>query len=739
MDWIYTILRDFKTANVFMAEGGLLKVGDFGVSKVLSSTLALAKTAIGTPYYISPEICLNRPYNAKADIWSLGCVLYEMLTLRHAFEAPSINKLAEKIIQGRQLQYYCRYAPVSGRYSRGTRDLLASLLSVPPRMRPSASAILQLPLIKQRLERLLTQDSGPSPLMRQVFASVSPSPKPLPNLVSAAPSPQAARGPAQEAAQAAQPLALRAASEPQHKSSAVQRRSLVQGKVPASASKQGAGDVGPLLRFRDIPPVQVAVQPRSAPARRHSCDSAWRPRSAPAMPPSGVSRKPLMGSEASPQDKQRRSSNAGRRRSSAHEPCMGVLAGAGHARRTSAQELPGPGRPPPAHNAKPVAAEPGPHKRVPGLIRQRSYSADGWAGYQPQHVQHLRPPSAPANSVQSHARKAAAVGVQPDAFVRIERQQEAEKSSGAAEALQHLSSPFSNGINFPEPPVAGGSEKATAVLGRPSGKPPLGKMPPSRARSTSLDSAAALLRFAGAGRSRPYQEDVAPPTQGRLSLAPSGQKRSPESVDAAAAAQLCGQRSHSVGSMHGAQSPVGATAASPRLPAAPGNRAGSEQPPRQAPARGTAPGQPASNSPAARLRTNGILRQRSISADGAVRAAEIYGAEEDSAPFRLHADAPRGATPAFTAMQRRQAYMEMQMAAKINRLRATGQDPSHVLPISQPGEKIRPQQQPSFLSAVEEEPDQLISAQLEDLHSYVSGAPSDYALDAVSESVFLMP
>lgn len=48
-----------------MAEGGLLKVGDFGVSKVLSSTLALAKTAIGTPYYISPEICLNRPYNAK--------------------------------------------------------------------------------------------------------------------------------------------------------------------------------------------------------------------------------------------------------------------------------------------------------------------------------------------------------------------------------------------------------------------------------------------------------------------------------------------------------------------------------------------------------------------------------------------------------------------------------------------------------------------------------------------------
>ena len=57
--------RDFKTANIFMAQGGLLKVGDFGVSTVLTSTLALARTAIGTPYYISPEICLSRPYNAK--------------------------------------------------------------------------------------------------------------------------------------------------------------------------------------------------------------------------------------------------------------------------------------------------------------------------------------------------------------------------------------------------------------------------------------------------------------------------------------------------------------------------------------------------------------------------------------------------------------------------------------------------------------------------------------------------
>ena len=59
------ICRDIKTQNVFMSAGGLLKLGDFGVSKVLSSTMQLAKTGVGTPYYLSPEICQNRGYNAK--------------------------------------------------------------------------------------------------------------------------------------------------------------------------------------------------------------------------------------------------------------------------------------------------------------------------------------------------------------------------------------------------------------------------------------------------------------------------------------------------------------------------------------------------------------------------------------------------------------------------------------------------------------------------------------------------
>lgn len=328
---------------------------------------------------------------------------------------------------------------------------------------------------------------------------------------------------------------------------------------------------------------------------------------------------------------------------------MSVLAGARHARRTSAPELPVPGRAPPAHNAKLGAEQPGPHRRAPGLLRQRSYSADGGAGYQPQHVQHLRPPSTPATSLHSHARKAAAVGVEMDVFARCEGQQAAEKPSKAAGALQHVCSPFSNGFIFPEPPMAAGAKEGTAVLGRPAGKPPLGRLPPHRPRTTSLDGAVAL-RFVGAGRSRPHQEDDAR-KRGRVSLAPSGQTRSSESVDAAAAAQLCGRCSHSVGSMHGAKPAVGDIAAPTLLIAAP-DRAAFQQPPRQAPARGRSLGQLASTPPAAGLKTKGMLRQRSISADGAATAAESYCAEEDEPHLRHHADAPRGATPAFPAMQR---------------------------------------------------------------------------------------
>jgi NIMA (never in mitosis gene a)-related kinase len=69
-------------------------------AQVLEGTLQLAQTAVGTPYYLSPEICQGKPYNHKSDVWSLGCILYELCTLKHAFDAQNLKLLVLKIIRG---------------------------------------------------------------------------------------------------------------------------------------------------------------------------------------------------------------------------------------------------------------------------------------------------------------------------------------------------------------------------------------------------------------------------------------------------------------------------------------------------------------------------------------------------------------------------------------------------------------------------------------------------------------
>ncbi len=78
----------------------MVKIGDFGISKVLSNTGELAKTAIGTPYYLSPEICREQRYNNKSDIWSLGCILYEMTAMKRPFEGNDLRQLVMRILKG---------------------------------------------------------------------------------------------------------------------------------------------------------------------------------------------------------------------------------------------------------------------------------------------------------------------------------------------------------------------------------------------------------------------------------------------------------------------------------------------------------------------------------------------------------------------------------------------------------------------------------------------------------------
>jgi len=74
-----------------LCSNGDIKIGDFGISKILTDTEQFAETMVGTPYYLSPEICKKNQYREKSDIWSLGCVLYELMNMKHAFEASSKN------------------------------------------------------------------------------------------------------------------------------------------------------------------------------------------------------------------------------------------------------------------------------------------------------------------------------------------------------------------------------------------------------------------------------------------------------------------------------------------------------------------------------------------------------------------------------------------------------------------------------------------------------------------------
>ncbi|XP_075448127.1 serine/threonine-protein kinase Nek3 isoform X2 [Ascaphus truei] len=128
--------RDIKSKNIFLTQMGQIKLGDFGSARLLTSPMAYACTYVGTPYYVPPEIWENRPYNNKSDIWSLGCVLYEICTLKHPFQASSWKNLILRICQG-------SYSPLPSQYSYELRALIKQMFRKDPRNRPSTSTILK--------------------------------------------------------------------------------------------------------------------------------------------------------------------------------------------------------------------------------------------------------------------------------------------------------------------------------------------------------------------------------------------------------------------------------------------------------------------------------------------------------------------------------------------------------------------------------------------------------------------
>ncbi|XP_063506969.1 serine/threonine-protein kinase Nek3 isoform X3 [Pongo pygmaeus] len=140
--------RDIKSKNIFLTQNGKVKLGDFGSARVLSNPMAFACTYVGTPYYVPPEIWENLPYNNKSDIWSLGCILYELCTLKHPFQANSWKNLILKVCQG------C-ISPLPSHYSCELQFLVKQMFKRNPSHRPSATTLLSRGIVARLVQKCL--------------------------------------------------------------------------------------------------------------------------------------------------------------------------------------------------------------------------------------------------------------------------------------------------------------------------------------------------------------------------------------------------------------------------------------------------------------------------------------------------------------------------------------------------------------------------------------------------------
>ena len=138
--------RDLKTMNIFLKDEFQVKIGDLGVAKILLKN-SFAKTLIGTPYYLSPEICEEKPYNDKSDVWALGCILYELCTYKHPFDAKSQGALILKIMRNipEDINQY---------YSNELRNLIFLLLEKDSQKRPSCIEILKYDFVIDKVKKL---------------------------------------------------------------------------------------------------------------------------------------------------------------------------------------------------------------------------------------------------------------------------------------------------------------------------------------------------------------------------------------------------------------------------------------------------------------------------------------------------------------------------------------------------------------------------------------------------------
>ena len=137
------IHRDLKSANIFLMKNGICKLGDLNVAKVVEN--GLLRTQTGTPYFASPEIWEDKPYNFKSDIWSIGCILYQMAGLKMPFQGKNIKEVYHNLKS-------INIPPLPDIYSPDLMYMVKKLLKLNPDQRPSTQEILDDEIIKNRMK-----------------------------------------------------------------------------------------------------------------------------------------------------------------------------------------------------------------------------------------------------------------------------------------------------------------------------------------------------------------------------------------------------------------------------------------------------------------------------------------------------------------------------------------------------------------------------------------------------------
>ena len=295
--------RDLKPGNVFLSAGGDVKLGDFGISRVLTSTNAMASTQCGTPLFMSPELASGKPYDVGVDIWALGCVLWNLTTLRPPWQDRVSSKGGMMELMRLITTSTLDMSVPKQTYSPELCGLLATMLSKTPTTRPSCKTLLRHVLVRRGLAA-----DGPAvpppipPVKKQSVPSTSPksspAPPPPPPRVKPSPPPANCSPPAYSVSYGGHtPLTLTFGSV-----GAMPRPAAALPPVPARGGKAPPAAAKPPVK-----PPAANVMPRvdeheeaafgaeahvAAAAMQRSVRRKQRPR-----PPSAAARKPPLGSE----------------------------------------------------------------------------------------------------------------------------------------------------------------------------------------------------------------------------------------------------------------------------------------------------------------------------------------------------------------------------------------------------------------------------------------------------------